>query len=261
MNVLAIGDIVGQPGRRAVAAWLPQLKEEYEIEFCFANAENASGGLGLDENGANELLDAGLDALTLGNHAFAKKQMLTLLADEWPVLRPVNGPVSWPGAPYLILNKRVPIALINLCGRVFMDALDDPFQAIEPVIDAIRARGVKCILLDFHAEASAEKVAMGHFLKDRVTAVLGTHTHVQTADERILGMGTAYLTDLGMTGPYESVIGMNIESSLVRFAKRLPSRYETAAGPFMLQGAVISVDPLSGQATSICRVSLKEEPA
>lgn len=260
MNILAIGDIVGQPGRRAVEMWLPALKAQYSIDFCFANAENASGGLGLDEKCARQLLDAGLDALTLGNHAFAKKQVIELLEADWPILRPINGPSDWPGKPYLVHAGKLPIVLINLSGSVFMDSLDDPFQAIDQWLKSIAEQKLgKCVIIDFHAEATAEKTAIGHFLKDRVSAVLGTHTHVQTADERILGQGTAYITDLGMTGPSNSVIGMNIESSLRRFTKRLPSRYEIGDGPAVLQGAVITLDPLCGQARSISRVSLQED--
>lgn len=260
MNILAIGDIVGQPGRRAVQTWLPRLKEEYSIEFCFANAENASGGLGLDEKAARELLDAGLDALTLGNHAFAKKQIIELLEAEWPILRPINGPHDWPGLPYLIIDSVIPITLINLSGRVFMDSLGDPFQEMEKWLTVlIENKQAKCVIVDFHAEATAEKVALGHFLKDRVSAVLGTHTHVQTADERILGQGTAYITDLGMTGPSDSIIGMSVASSLHRFSKRLPSRYEVGEGPSILQGALIEIDTLSGQARSIKRIALKED--
>lgn len=259
MKILVIGDIVGRPGRRAVAAWLPTLIDEHQIDCCIANGENASGGMGLDANAAHELLTSGVDVLTLGNHAFAKKQVVDLMMNEWPIVRPANGPASWPGQGYCVLPRKHPIAVINLNGRVFMDGLNDPFETVDEIVKMLQKQRIKCIIVDFHAEATAEKQAMAHFLKDRVTAVIGTHTHVQTADERIVGQGTAYITDIGMTGSYDSIIGMNIEASLTRFVKRMPSRYEVAGGRLTLQGAIVELDAICGQARRIERIFLTGE--
>jgi metallophosphoesterase (TIGR00282 family) len=260
MKILAVGDVVGRPGRRILQAFLPALRAEYQIDFCFANGENASGGLGLDEKTAAEILAAGVDAITLGNHTFAKRKTETLLSADLPIIRPVNGPSSWPGVGYKIFDCRVPVCLISLHGRVFMDAFDDPFQTIDRVLSRLaREEKPRIVLVDFHAEATAEKVALGHFLTDRVSAVLGTHTHVATRDETILGNGTAYITDLGMTGPENSVIGMNIASSLRRFAERLPSRFEVAEGPAKLEGVVVEISDYSGKARSIRPVRVREE--
>lgn len=256
MKILVIGDIVGRPGRRAVATWLPTLIDKHNIDYCIANGENASGGMGLDANAAHELLSLGIDVLTLGNHAFAKKQIVDLMNDAWPIVRPANGPASWPGQGHLVLSKKHPVAVININGRAFMDGLNDPFESVDKIVTTLQKQRIKCIIVDFHAEATAEKQAMAHFLKDRVSAVVGTHTHVQTADERIVGQGTAYITDIGMTGPYDSIIGMNIDASLTRFVKRLPSRYEVADGRLTLQGVIIELDAVCGQARRIERVLL-----
>jgi metallophosphoesterase (TIGR00282 family) len=256
MTILFIGDIVGRPGRDLVQKGLRALVEHYDVDFTIANAENAAAGFGLTRDIGETLLDWGIDVMTSGNHIWDKKEVLEYIPGEPRLLRPANFPAGVPGRGSCVAQTRDgrSVGVINLMGRVFMAPLDDPFAVALREIDAVRHRA-RIIFVDVHAEATSEKIAMGWHLDGRVTAVIGTHTHVQTADERILPGGTAYLTDAGMTGPHDSIIGMEKEPSLARFLNGMPAKFEPAAGNPRLNGAVIEADDKTGRATKITRVS------
>ncbi len=259
MNVLFFGDIVGRPGRAALAARLPALRERFEPDLLIANAENAAGGTGLTPDVAEELFDLGLDAMTLGNHAWAKREINEYLMHEGRVIRPVNFPGSPPGEGSCVVEAAggAKLGLISLHGRVFfVSHPDDPFRAGLAEARRLREAGACCILVDIHAEATSEKMALGWYLDGEVSAVLGTHTHVQTADERILPKGTAYITDVGMTGPTDSVIGVRVELAVERFLTQLPVRFAPAGGPAHVAGVALVLDPASGKATRIERFLL-----
>ena len=260
MRILFVGDIVGKPGRRALEGLLRQVVSEYEIEFTVANGENAAGGMGLTPSIALEIFDEGVQVLTSGNHIWAKKEIIPFLNEEPRILRPANYPAQVPGRGLGTFgaSKGIKVAVLNLEGRVFMKNLDCPFRVAEREIERAK-RETNIILVDFHAEATSEKVAMGRFLKGRVSAVLGTHTHVQTSDERILDGGTAYITDVGMTGPSASVIGVREEVALERFLTQIPWKYDIAAGEVELQGAVVEVDPETGRSIEIRRIRIPSE--
>ncbi|WP_041459158.1 TIGR00282 family metallophosphoesterase [Ammonifex degensii] len=259
MRLLLIGDIVGRPGRRAVRECLPSLRQKYQLDFVIANGENAAGGNGLTPAVAEELFSCGIDVLTGGNHIWDKKEVFPLLDAEPRIIRPANYPPGAPGVGYGIFSvQEHKVAVINLCGRVFMPDLDCPFRLAESLVTELRAH-TPLIVVDFHAEATSEKIAFGWFLDGRVTAVIGTHTHVQTADERILPGGTAYLTDVGMTGPRDGVIGVKKEIVIEKFLSQLPRRFEVASGPYQFNGCVITVDPSSGKALAIERVQIYED--
>ncbi|MFB3881170.1 MAG: TIGR00282 family metallophosphoesterase [Armatimonadota bacterium] len=254
MNILFIGDVVGKPGRQALQARLRGLVRRYEVEFTIANGENAAGGLGITPTVAEELLSAGVDCLTTGNHVWKHREFLQYAAAERRVLRPANYP---PGAPGLGSEVyRTPqggaVGVLNVVGRVFMEPLDCPFRAMDREIEALRGR-TRVLVADIHAEATSEKVALGWYVDGRVSAAIGTHTHVQTADERILPKGTAYITDAGMTGPRDSVIGIKRELVVERFVSGMPRKFEVATGPVVLSGVVVSVDEETGRARSIER--------
>lgn len=255
MNVLVIGDIVGRPGRQAIRALLPEIVRNHNIEFTIANAENASGGRGLSREVMDELLGAGIDVLTMGNHVWDNKEILSFIDDQPRLIRPANYPSPAPGQGFHIyragFNQR--IAVVNLSGRVFMPALDCPFRMIDNIMKELK--DVDYTIIDFHAEATSEKQAFGYYVDGRVTAVLGTHTHIQTADERILPDGTAYITDLGMTGPIESVLGMDRKVVIEKFLTQRPTRFEVAKGPSQLQGIVLQLDDNTRQVTAITRIS------
>jgi 2',3'-cyclic-nucleotide 2'-phosphodiesterase len=257
MRILFIGDIVGRPGRDLVRRGLPAIVDHHAVDFVIANAENAAAGFGITREIGEQLLDSGIDVLTSGNHIWDKKEALDYIGTEPRLLRPANYPDGVPGrGSYLAQTRgRVSVGVINLMGRVFMASLDDPFAVVQREIDALRPR-TRIIFVDFHAEATSEKIAMGWHLDGRVTAVVGTHTHVQTADDRILPKGTAYLTDVGMTGPHDSVVGVEIEAALSRFLTGLPARFETATANPRLHGVVIEADEKTGLATDIERLSL-----
>ncbi len=260
MNILFIGDLVGSSGRRILKAKLPALKERYQIDLCIANAENAAAGLGLTQDLAHEINNAGVDILTLGNHSWSKRDLLHT-ADHIPFLiRPMNVPKAWPGLSYAVVHhKKGKVLVVNLLGRVFMDQADDPFAAADKVLTTIKQeQNIRMTVVDFHAEASSEKNAMGYYLDGRVSLVAGTHTHVQTADEKILEKGTAYITDVGMTGPLNSIIGMEVASSLRRFVERLPSPYACAKGPAGLSAVAVRIDEATGKAEQIERISVQE---
>lgn len=260
MNILFIGDLVGSSGRKFLKAKLTALKAQYQTDLCIANAENAAAGLGLTQSLAHEIHEAGVDLLTMGNHTWSKRDLLRS-ADHIPyMIRPANMPRSWPGLSYSVLShSKGKVLVINLLGRVFMDAADDPFATADQLISSIkRQQGITMTVVDFHAEATSEKTAMAWHLDGRVSLLAGTHTHVQTADERILPRGTAYITDTGMTGPINSIIGMDIDSSLRRFVDRLPAAYACAKGPAVLSAVSVSVDEKTGRAEKIDRIMLTE---
>ena len=259
-RILFIGDIFGQPGRRAVKEALPRLVEEYSPSLILANGENAAAGFGITPPLVEELLGAGIAVLTSGNHIWDKKEILPYLADhaDGRLLRPANypsGPGQAPGHGLYLGRTRAGIgyAVMNLQGRVFMPSIDCPFRTVDSLLAEIPA-DVKVRILDMHAEATSEKIAMGWYLDGRVTAVLGTHTHVPTADETVLPGGTAYITDLGMTGPYDSVIGLDKESIIQKFRNQLPARFEVAKGDVRLSAVLIEADVETGRASSIQRI-------
>ncbi len=258
MKILFIGDIVGSPGREAVKKLLPGLKEEYSLDFVIANAENAAGGSGITARVSQELFDSGVSVLTSGDHIWKKSDIFEVLRKEERVLRPVNFPVGSPGFGSGVFKTRgdIKIGVINVQGRVFMEALDSPFLTVSSAVELV-LKETNIIIVDVHAEATSEKVALGWYLDGKVSAVLGTHTHIQTADEKILPGGTAYLTDAGMTGPYNSVIGRKIENVLERFITSIPVRFEVALEDIQLHGAVIDIDDRTGKAISITRVQKK----
>ncbi len=255
MRVLFIGDIVGKPGRQAIGELLRKVVADYGIEFTIANGENAAGGMGITPAIAIEILDQGVDILTSGNHIWAKKEIFPFLNEESRILRPANYPPHVPGRGAGVFQSKngEKIGVINLEGRVFMKHLDCPFRIGEKEIEAL-GKETPIILVDFHAEATSEKVAMGWFLDGRVTAVLGTHTHVQTSDEKILDGGTAYITDIGMTGPLDSVIGIRKQVALNRLLTQIPWKFDVATEEIELQGVVIEVDSKTGKSKSIQRI-------
>ena len=255
VNVLFIGDVVGRPGREAVVRLLPDLRLQHHIAFTIANAENAAGGMGVTPQTAAHLLDAGIDLLTTGNHVWRRREALALLDQEPRLLRPANYPPAAPGrgAAVFASADNEPIAVLNLLGRTFMAPMDCPFAAADREIEALRGK-TSVIVVDMHAEATSEKLAMGWHLDGRVSAVIGTHTHVQTADERILPQGTAYITDVGMTGPRDSILGVKPDPVISRFLTGLPGRFEVAGGPVLLNAVVLNIDSETGRANSIARV-------
>jgi hypothetical protein len=258
MKILFIGDIVGSPGRRAVNQLLPGLKEEHSLDFVIANAENASGGSGIIPKVADELFASGVDVLTSGDHIWRRKEIFELISREKRILRPINFPAMAPGKGSEIFKSKSgqKIGVINVNGRVFMDPLDCPFK-ITLAAQKELVQETKIIIVDIHAEATSEKIALGWYLDGKVSAVLGTHTHIQTADERILPQGTAYLTDAGMCGPYDSVIGRKVENVLERFITGLPVKFEVAESNIQLHGAVLDIDEKTGKARSIERIQRK----
>lgn len=251
-RILFFGDIVGRPGRESVAKHLPDLMQEFEPRFVLANAENAAAGVGITPAIAEELFKEGLDALTLGNHAFHKREIEEYLGSGKPLLRPANLSPLAPGRGVAVVEHRgLRLAVVNLCGRVFMDHYDDPFRSIDSILGELATPHV---LIDFHAEATSEKAAFGFYVDGRATGVVGTHTHVTTADERVLPGGTAYITDVGMCGPYPSVLGMDTGSVLRRLRSGVPTRFEVAATPGVISAVVIDVQEDTGRATRIQRV-------
>ena len=251
-RLLFLGDVVGRPGRDALQRDLPRLMKEWNPLFTVANGENAAGGVGITAEIAASFFALGIDAITLGNHAFNKREVFGYLDGPAPIVRPANMPEGNPGRGSVELTKDgVTLYIANLCGRVFMDAYDDPFRAVDAMLETVRTPHR---LIDFHAEATSEKIAMAYHLDGRATAVLGTHTHVPTADERILPGGTAAITDVGMTGPCESVLGMNKDVVLGRFKTGMPVRFEVADTIGVISGVVLDVERVTGRATAIKRV-------
>jgi metallophosphoesterase (TIGR00282 family) len=261
MNILIIGDIVGSPGRGIMKRALSRVFRRWDVDYCIANVENAAGGFGITREICDELLALGVDCMTSGNHIWDKREIVPVIDQIPQLLRPANYPPEQPGVGVHVgrgKDSRVAVATLNVSGRVFMNgAIDDPFRIAEREVERLRKEAA-VIVVDVHAEATSEKMALGYFLDGKVSAVVGTHTHVPTCDQRILPRGTAYLSDLGMTGPYDSVIGVEAETIVKRFVTGMPSRYETAKGDPRLAAAVVTVDPGSGKATAIDRMLLTE---
>ncbi len=254
LRVLFVGDVVGRAGREALARQLERVRAVSPPDLVVVNGENAAGGFGLTEAVFHELLSLGVDVVTLGNHAWDKPEILRFISEANQLVRPLNFPDGSPGRGWTIRTvEHHNVAVVNMSGRVFMPApLDCPFRAIEKTLPQLET---PLVIVDFHAEATAEKKAMGHFLDGRVSAVLGTHTHVQTADDQILPGGTAYISDVGMTGPFESVIGMKIEGATRKMVQGLPGRLETAEGPAQFNAVMLHLDAVTGKALTIERLN------
>lgn len=259
MKVLFLGDIIGRPGRRAVQDFLPALRREERFDLVLANAENAAGGSGLTPKVYDELRALGLDYFTSGNHIWDKKDALPLLDREVRIVRPANYPPGVPGRGAVVVESASggKLGILNLSGRVFMRDLDCPFRISDSLLPEIKAQ-TPMILVDVHAEATSEKKALGHYLDGRVSAVLGTHTHVQTADETILERGAAYITDCGMCGSLDSVIGIRKEMAIQRFLTQMPLHFEPAVDRLAIQGVILELDSASGRALDIRRINLSK---
>ena len=259
MKVLFIGDIMGEPGRRAIARTLHKVVAQHAVDLVIGNGENAAGGFGITPELAAELFEMGLAAITLGNHAWDRKEVVDFIRGEPRLLRPANYPEGTPGSGSLVLETPGGdrVAVLQLMGRVYMPTLDCPFQVARREVGRLKQE-TQAIIVDMHGEATSEKMAMGHFLDGEVSAVVGTHTHVQTADEQILSKGTAYITDIGMTGPVHSVIGIKKELAIEKFLTGMPRRFEVASGPAVLSAVLIEVDPTVGKAVSIQRFRIPD---
>lgn len=257
MKILAVGDLVGEGGVKKLKELLPKIREEEKIDFVIVNAENSAGGMGITTKIFNELKALNIDAMTMGNHTWGKKDIFTFI-DDPKLLRPANYPNNVPGKGYGIYNcKGKKICVVNLIGRTDMNVLsENPFQKMQEILKEVRSQA-DIIILDFHAEATAEKIAMGYYLDGKITAMFGTHTHVQTADEKILEHGTGYITDIGMTGPIKAVIGMDIAISIKRFETTLPERYKLAEGNCMLNGCIFDINDETCRVNKVTRVVRK----
>jgi metallophosphoesterase (TIGR00282 family) len=257
VKILFIGDIVGEPGRRAVKTLLPKLREQHGLDFVIANGENSAGGSGITTRMATEIFSAGVDVITSGDHLWDQKEVMELLANEKRFVRPINYPPGTPGqgsAIFEIQNSKFKIGVLNAQGRTFMPAIENPFLVVPPEVERLRQQ-TNIIFVDFHAEATSEKIAFARMLDGQVSAVVGTHTHVQTADEQILSGGTAYLTDAGFTGPHDGCLGREIEPVIKRFVTNMPQKFDVAKNRVLLHGAVIEIDDVTGKAIRIQRVS------
>ncbi len=256
MKVIILGDVVGTPGRTVLCQSLRKLKEKHEAEFIIANVENAADGAGIAAKIGDEILAAGVDVMTSGNHIYDKKEGIAYIENQPRLLRPANYAVDTPGRGVWVgsTESGTPVAVLNLQGRVFMPPTDCPFRMADKLIEDVSTRA-RIIIVDLHAEATSEKVAMGRYLDGRVSAVVGTHTHVQTADEQIFPKGTAYISDLGMTGPHDSVIGVQTQVVIQRFLRGMPNRFETAVGDARVNGVVIEIDERTGKAVTIERLN------
>jgi len=260
MRILFIGDIVGSPGRRAVEELVPKITGRERLDFVIANGENVAAGSGMTSALADQLFGYGIDVITSGDHIWKRKEMVAELGNDRRVLRPANYPPGAPGFGYGTFESKsgAVIGVINLVGRVFMQAVECPFRAAKEIVDKIRDRA-RIIVVDMHAEATSEKIALGYYLDGQVTAVLGTHTHVQTSDEKVLPGGTAFISDAGMTGPFDGVIGRKKEQIISRFLTQLPTKFEMAEGDIQLHGVIIDIDEKTGRANSIKRIQEKLE--
>jgi metallophosphoesterase (TIGR00282 family) len=259
MRILFIGDTVGKAGMKLVADQLDRLVDRHRIDFCVANMENAADGLGITPDIAEEFLSAGLHCITTGNHVWDKREIKDYITKQPRLLRPVNYPRDLPGAGSFIgeTASGAKVAVLNVMGRVFMPPVDDPFRAARAAVEQLRAK-TPIVIVDMHAEATSEKIAMGWYLDGLVTAVIGTHTHIPTADERVLPGGTAYITDVGMTGPFDSIIGMDKDAALSRFLSHMPARLTSAKGDPRLCAVIVDVEPSSGRALGIARLMLSQ---
>jgi metallophosphoesterase (TIGR00282 family) len=259
LNILFLGDIIGNPGRKAIQSLMPKTIKKHSIDLVIANGENAAGGFGITENIADELFYLGIDVITSGNHIFDKKEILSYLKENNRLLRPANYPDAVPGTGVVVLNtKNIKVAIINISGLVFMDPLLCPFNTVKNELGRLD-EDVKIKIIDFHAEVTSEKICMGWYLDGLVSAVVGTHTHIPTADERVLPKGTGYITDIGMTGPYDSVIGVKKDIALKKFLTRMPIRFDTAKGDIRLCGVVLNIDDETAKCTEIKRVNVPME--
>ena len=256
MKILILGDVVSNTGCEHIRKVLPDLKRKENIDFCIANGENSAAGNGITPFSAQHLFDSGIDIITTGNHVYRRKEIYDFLDERLDIVRPANYYEYNPGRGYAIADLgRVKIGVINLAGSFSMDAVDNPFRVCEKVLDKIRDCKIK--IIDFHAETTSEKRAMGFFLDGKVTCVFGTHTHVQTADEQILPKGTAYITDLGMCGPVQSVLGIEPQLTIRKFKSNLPVKFENAKGEYSIEGCLIDIDDKTGKANSIERVNIR----
>nr|WP_246110742.1 TIGR00282 family metallophosphoesterase [Thermosediminibacter litoriperuensis] len=255
---MLIGDIVGRPGRSIIRETLPDLKKSYNVDFVIANAENAAGGNGITKKIAEELFTYGIDFLTMGNHVWDNKEVFDFIEEELRMVRPANYPPGTPGRGSRVvdLDGALKIGILNISGRVFMSNLDCPFRTADRELEKLK-KVTNIIVVDFHAEATSEKQAIGWYLDGRVSLVAGTHTHVQTADERILPGGTAYITDVGMTGAYDGILGIEREPVIRKFLTQMPSKFEVAKGVSQLNAIVVEIDKTSGLARKIQRINIK----
>ncbi|MBC8016406.1 MAG: TIGR00282 family metallophosphoesterase [Sporomusaceae bacterium] len=255
MNIMMIGDICGRPGRRAAAHYIPLLKEEYNLDLIIANGENSAGGVGITAKVLDELLEMKIDVITTGNHVWDKKEIFDFIDHEERLIRPANYPPGTPGKGYHIMSvKNRQVGIINLAGRTFMPPIDCPFRAVDQIISEIRDL-CKIIIIDFHAEATSEKLALGWYLDGKVSCVAGTHTHIQTADERILPLGTGFISDLGMVGPWNSILGVEKEPVIQKFLTGLPVKFNVAADDDTIFCAIIiQIEPHSSKVNHIIRI-------
>jgi metallophosphoesterase (TIGR00282 family) len=251
LRILMLGDVIGKPGRRALRGLLPDIRREFDLELVIANGENAAGGLGLTPETANELFESGVDIITSGNHIWSHKSIIPALESDLAILRPINYPPRVPGKGYIVRGKTM---VVNLIGRTFIGNYDCPFQAMDRLFKEIEDNKPPVIIVDFHAEATSEKGAMGWYLDGKVSAVLGTHTHVGTADARLLTEGTAFITDVGMTGPRDSVIGDDTDAVIQRFLTQLPHRISVGKGIVILNSVLVDIDNSTGKSTHIRRI-------
>jgi 2',3'-cyclic-nucleotide 2'-phosphodiesterase len=259
MKVLVIGDIMGEPGRRAIARQLPRVVSQHTVDLVIGNAENVAGGFGITPELTHELFDMGVAVITTGNHAWDKKEIIEFIQHEPRLLRPANYPAGVPGRGSIVVETAAGerLGVLQLMGRVYMPVLDCPFQVARREVACLKAE-TPAIIVDMHAEATSEKMAMGHYLDGEVAAVVGTHTHVQTADEQILPKGTAYITDIGMTGPVHSVIGIKKELAIEKFLNQMPRRFEVAAGPAVFSAVLVELDARLGKAIQIQRFRIPD---
>lgn len=255
LNILFVGDIVGNPGRKALRIFLLDFLKKNRMDFCIANCENAAGGFGITLPVAKEFLSNGIDVITMGNHTWSKKEALSFIDSEKRIIRPANFPTGVPGSSSALVTKNnMTLGVVNLVGRVFMDPVDCPFQAAEREVTLLK-RETRAILVDMHAEATSEKLALAWHLDGKVSCVAGTHTHVQTSDERILPCGTAYITDVGMTGPRDGILGMNRDTIIKRFITGIQTKFDIAAGQVLLNAIYLKVDEKTGRAETIERIN------
>jgi len=255
LRVLMVGDIVGRPGRRAVKVLLKNYRKKYNIDMIIANGENAAGGNGINNSIANELYDCGIDIITMGNHTWDKREILEFIDHDYSLIRPANYPSGTPGRGSVIYKQDgIKIGVINLAGRVFLAPLDCPFRTAEKLVENIR-KETPIIIIDFHAEATSEKIAFGWHMDGRASAVIGTHTHVQTADERILPQGTGYITDVGMTGPRDSVLGVDKEMVIKKFVTQMPVRFEVPGGEIQFNSIILDICKNTGKTLKIERLN------
>ena len=255
LNILMIGDIVGRPGRAAVFSLLNKYRKKYHLDMIIANGENTAGGNGITSDIVQELFNNNVDVITMGNHTWDKREILEFIDHEPYLIRPANYPSGTPGKGSVVvkLKDNLKVGVINLAGRVFLSPLECPFRVAQEIVERMK-RETPIIIIDFHAEATSEKIAFGWFMDGKVSAVLGTHTHVQTADERILPEGTAYITDVGMTGPRDSVLGVKKELIIEKFLTQMPVRFEVANGVAQFNAVLLTIDPATGKTTEIQRI-------